>query len=208
MNIDLLHLLTQREIVHPTRIVAVDAQHRSLRLTVSGYPWWRDRGDSGKEERIVLSFTGIEEATLNAESLLDFENHEALEDFHISPFIEQRWADHGSSYETYCSQPLPEPLQLYATIEDYLWKIGAPRSARNFLNVSDGLLSGFCKIAREDSYLVSRRAPACVQQIIEAELKRQGVTYNVLSSEHKQTHRLFVEIGSSTLVCEHAIAEM
>jgi hypothetical protein len=206
MKADLLDLLRQRHIVHPTRIAAFKARHRQLRITIAGYPWWRPT-EQTKEGQVTFSFEGVEEGLLDAETLLDMEEYEALEMFHVSPLSEQEWADGGTSFATYCSEPLPEPLKLYALIEDYLWRAGAPRSARDYLNVPHGSLAGFCEVTRTGSYLLAR-APERLHNIISAELLRQGVRHDVLTSERPPTQRLFVQIGGSSFVCETAIAEV
>lgn len=206
MKADLLDLLRQREIVHPTRIVAVEANHRQLRITIAGYPWWRAT-ERAEDEQIVFSFDGVEEGLLDAETLLDREEDEAMEVFLVSPLAEQGWAYGGTSFATYCSEPLPEPLRLYAVVEDYLWGVGAPRSARDYLNVPDGSLVRFCELTRTGSFLVAE-APQALHNLVTAELLRQNVTHNVLTSERPSNQGLFVQISGTNFVCERATAEM
>lgn len=205
MKTDLLALLNQTDIVHPTRIVAVEASHRQLRITIAGYPWWRN--DAGREEeQIVFSFEGVGEGLLDAQTLLDMEEDEALEVFEVSSLSEKGWAEGGTSFATYCSEPLPHPLRLYAIVEDYLWDAAAPRSARDYLNIPNGSLSRFCEIASTSSFLVGE-APPDIHELILAELRRQNVSHNVITSERGSTQTLFVQIGDSSFVCERATAE-
>ena len=206
MKTDLVDLLRQTQIVHPTRIVAVEGKHRQLRITLAGYPWWR-AAEGSEEEQIVFSFEGVEEGLLDAETLLDMEEDEALEVFRVSPVSAEGWFNEGTFYSTYCSEPLPHPLTLYAAVEDYLWEAGAPRSARDYLNVPDGSLARYCEVARASSFLVAE-APQCLHTIIKTELVRQNVKHNVLTSERASKPRLFVQIGSTKFVCECATAEM
>lgn len=206
MKPDLIELLNQREIVHPTRIVAVEAGHRQLRITIAGYPWWRATEREG-DAQVVFSFEGVEEGLLDAETLLDMEDDEALEFFNVSPLPEQGWAYSGTSYATYCSEPLPEPLKLYALVDDYLLSVGAPRSARDYLNAPDRSVARFCKLATSSSYLLAE-APEQLHQMILTELLRQGVTHNVIASERPANQGLFVQMGGSCFVCRSATAEM
>ena len=206
MKTDLLDLLNQAKIVHPTRIVAVEASHHQLRITIAGYPWWRN-DPGGDEEQIVFSFEGVREGLLDPETLLDMEEDEALEVFEVSSLSEEGWAESGTSYATYCSEPLPHPLKLYVIIEDYLWDAGAPRSARDYLNVPNGSLSHFCEIASTSSFFVAQ-APQNIHDMILAELQRQNVSHNVLTSERASNRNLFVKIGGTSFVCERATAEM
>lgn len=206
MKTDLIDLLGKTEIVHPTRIAAVEASHRELRITIAGYPWWRP-GTGGGEERIVFSFEGVEEGQLDAATLLDMQEDEALEVFLVSRLADEPWADTGTFYASYCSEPLPDPLRLFAVVEDYLWDAGAPRSARDYLNVPCGYLSRFCDLAGTASFLVAE-APKHLHDMIIAELRRQNVTHNVLMSERPSKRGVFVQIGGTSFVCEGATAEI
>jgi hypothetical protein len=201
-----LHMLRQEEIGHPTRIAAVEAGHKRLQITVVGYPWWQSPNSSG-EKKVVFSFGGIEEGLLDVTTLLDMEYDEALEPLRISPLADEEWYTGRMSYDTYCSASLPEPLRLYALVEDYLWNINAPRSAHDYLNIPNGSIMGFCEIAKSSSFLVST-APEHLHQIILAELSTQNVPFNVLAHDHPKTDKLFVEIGDAHFVCETATAEM
>lgn len=144
---------------------------------------------------------------LDAETLLDMEENEALEVFRVSSLSEEPWADGDTFYATYCSEPLPHPLKLYAAVEDYLWDAGAPRTARDYLNVPAGSLSRFCAITSTASFLLAQ-APQHIHEIVLAELQRQNVSHNVLTSERSSRPSLFVEIGGTSFVCERATAEM
>ena len=152
-------------------------------------------------------FEGIEEGLLDAETLLDMEEDEALEVFCVSRLSEQGWADDGTSYSTYCSEPLLHPLTLYAAVEDYLWEVGAPRSARDYLNVPDGSLARFCELTKSRSFLVAQ-APQHLHTIITTELLRQNVRHNVLTIERPSKQGFFVQIGGTNFVCERATAEI
>lgn len=206
MKTDLIDLLGRTDIVHPTRIAAVEASHRELLIAIAGYPWWRP-SKGGDEQRIVFTFEGVEEGLLDAASLLDMEENEALEDFRVSRLSEEPWADAGTVYASYCSEPLPDPLRLFAVVEDYLWDAGAPRSARDYLNVPDGYLARFCDLARTASFLVAE-APKHVHDMIIAELRRQNVAHAVLMSERPAKRGVFVQIGGTSFVCEGATAEI
>jgi hypothetical protein len=205
MKTDLLELLNRTNIVHPTRIVGIEASHLQLRIKVSGNQWWRSDVGAG-EGQIVFTFEGIGEGLLNPETLLNMEEDEALEIFEVSLLSEKEWAKAGISFATYCSEPLPHPLQLYLIIEDYLWNAGALRSARDYLNIPNGSLLRFCEIAGTSSYLLAE-APPKIHELVAAELKRQNVSHNVITSERTSNQTLLVQIGDTSFVCERATAE-
>jgi hypothetical protein len=91
------------------------------------------------------------------------EHGRALHAFEVSPLSEKGWAATGPYFATYCSEPLPHPLKLYAIIEDYLWDAVAPFSPRDYLNMSS--LSDFCQIASTSSFLVAE-APLHIHEMI------------------------------------------
>lgn len=205
MKIDLLELLNRTNIVHPTRIVGIEASHLQLRIKVSGNQWWRS--DAGAEEgQIVFTFEGIGEGLLDPETLLDMEEDEALEIFEVLLLSAKEWAKAGTCFATYCYEPLPHPLQLYLIIEDYLWNAGALRSARDYLNIPNGSLLRFCEIAGTSSYLLAE-APPKIHELVLAELKRQNVSHNVITSERTSNQTLLVQMGDTSFVCERATAE-
>ncbi len=205
MKTDLLELLNRTNIVLPTRIVGIEASHLQLRIKVSGNQWWRN-DVRAEEGQIVFTFEGIGEGLLNPETLLNMDDDEALEIFEVSLLSEKEWAKAGTSFATYCSEPLPHPLQLYLIIEDYLWNAGALRSARDYLNIPNGSLLRFCEIASTSSYLLAE-APPKIHELVLEELKRQNVSHNVIISERTSDQTLLVQIGDSSFVCERATAE-
>jgi hypothetical protein len=205
MKTDLLELLNQTYIVHPTRIIGIEASNRQLRMTVSGYQWWR-KDAVAEEGQIVFTFQGIGEGQLDLATLLDTTEVEALEHFEVSLLSEKEWAKSGLSFATYCSGPMQHPLRLYAIVEDYLWKAGALCSARDYLNMPNGSLLSFCEIAGTSSYLLAE-APLKVHELVLAELKRQNVYHNVVPSNRASTRTLLIQIGPTQFLCEGATAE-
>ena len=204
MKRDLLELLRDREIIHPTRIAAVEASHQTLRLTIEGHPWW-NQADALQDGRLVLSFEGVN-GSLDAQTFLDFEDDEALDFFKVAPLDEQAWVGGGRSFSVYCSSAISEPLVLYSLIEDYLWEAAAPRCARDYLNMPGGSLHHFCALTKSDSFLVGR-FPEHMRLIVCAELSRQRVAHNVLTDELPRPRGLFVQLGDMNFTCERAFAE-
>jgi hypothetical protein len=205
MKADLLELLKRTSVCHPTRVVAVEAGHRRLRVIVSGNQWWRN--DANVEEaQIIFTFEGIGEGILDPVTLLDMEQDEALEVFEVSLLSEKEWAEAGTSFATYCSEPLPHPLQLYSIIQDYLWTAGAPRSARDYLNIPNGSLARFREITGTSSYLLAE-APPKIHELVVKELRRQNVCHNVITTERTSNQKLIVQLGGTVFVCERATAE-
>ena len=205
MRTDLQELLQQRQICHPTRIVAVEVSHRQLRITVEGKQWWRDHAGQ-QDGQIVFLFEGIEEGLLQASTLLDMKDDEALEVFEVSRLSDNGWAPPRHILKTYCLEPLPCPLKLYAIVEDYLFEVGAPRSSRDYLNIPNGSIAHFCQIASTRLFLLAD-APPNIHELILAELRRQNVSHSVIASDGHPKEALFVRIGDSSFVCDRATAE-
>lgn len=204
MNVDLIKLLATRPIVHPNRITAVETADRALRITVTGFPWWAGRPTESVGE-IIFNFEGLREGQLDTDSLLDFNDDEILEVFQVNPVSEQPWADIGTWFSTYCSTPLPHPLDLYAELEDLLIHVGAPRSAKDYLNAPNGSIRKFCEVTQASTYLLCK-CPRVIHEIVLRELERQGVKFSVIENERPSTEELFVQIGGSSFICQKATA--
>lgn len=206
MSIDLLDLLRTREIVHPSRITAAELSHRQLRVSISGYPWWLSDGER-KEGTMVIVFSGVREGLLDVGDLLDFDDDEALDQsIGVSELSDLEWTDKGTGYAIYCTEPLPDPLGLYAAVEDYLWSVSAIRSARDYLNMPQGSLARFCNLVEANLYLVGS-APSNLADIIVAELQRRKVKYSLVATSRTSHDGLFVELGGSRFICDSATAE-
>lgn len=56
MRVDLMDLLAERPIGHPTRIERAVIRRDRIELVVSGHPWWSDADVGGPSPRITLVF--------------------------------------------------------------------------------------------------------------------------------------------------------
>ncbi len=204
MKTDLLDLLARTAIVHPTRIAAVEAGPHELRITIAGYPWWHPV-EAGLDQRIVFSLEGVREGVLDAATLLDMDDDEALEFFSVTRLEDEPWADGGTSYSIYCSAPLRDPVRLFTAVEEYLKEAEAPRSVSAYLNVPDDSLAGLLELSAKGSFLLAE-APEALRDVIITELRDQGVAHNVLQSQRPKQTGLFVQIGNSWVVCAAATA--
>ena len=97
-----------------------------MRWSIQWRSWWRedDRPPAGAE--ITFIFKGIASGSLDLGMALDSEYDEILEFFDISPLAEHDWAQ-PYGFEIYGSAPLPDPLSLYARVEDYYGKLTPPK---------------------------------------------------------------------------------
>lgn len=204
MIADLFELLRERTLCHPSRIAAVEVRHRELRVRITGRPWWSESG-LVEEGAIEFIFAGVREGILDADGLLDLEDDEALEALKIAPLDELSWSDAHPACAIYCLSPLPEPLALYAVIADLLWTGGSLKLAGDYLNMPDGTLSSFLRLAKEQLFLVAN-APAPMADEIVNELTRQGVPHSVVALHRSPTTGVFVQLGGSRFVCESATA--
>jgi hypothetical protein len=205
MIVRAIQLLRAREIVHPSRIAGITAYDRKVRVEIAGYPWWLDETARGHEATITFTFEGIAEGWLDPTTIFNFDDDEALEVFVIDMLIDHEWAL-PHNHEVFCSAPMPDPLALFERVQDYLWRNDAFLTARDILNLPEGLLSRFRAITAGNSYLVGR-GPESVRQIICAELLRQDVAHNVVSHILEPKELLLVRLGGSQFVCENAMAE-
>jgi hypothetical protein len=203
MVIDAIDLLREREIVHPSRIVSSFLGDGEFRLSLAGYPWWRDRaGDD--EGRIGFRFSGVTSGSLDVRRLLDHVEVEWLEQFEIELTSTLDWAN-PHQFGIYCSAPLSNPLAVYMAVENYIFDSRAIRSPGDYLNGADRL-STFFEIATSSGYLLAT-GPELIRSIVVAELKSQSVPHTVHETERHAEGRLLVRFQGSAFFCGAALAE-
>ncbi|MBT9473747.1 MAG: hypothetical protein V4514_20630 [Pseudomonadota bacterium] len=202
---NLLDLLIDRPIVHPTRIDAVAWRGRQLTIAIRGHRWWaspyEDRQTEGK---VSLVFNGLEEGRLLTDEL-NPDDDEALEGFEVIPVSDVPWAQ-GCDWSIYCSGPIGEPISLFAKVHDYLRLSEAFFGPEHFLNEATDI-SRFVAMTKAGGFLVGR-GPACIRDLICAELERQGVPHNVVRTITDTGPKFLVRLGHSAFLCQEALAEL
>ena len=204
MQIDLYELLQHRQIIHPTFIKRFDGTAGEFRISIKGYPWWSLDSQNTAEGEITFIFRGVHESLIRMMDLFMLDD-EALEYFDISPLEGHDWAQPSRS-SIYCSSPLPDPLRLYAKVEEHLWQAEACKGARDYLNMNGGSLNRFQKITSSNSYLLAH-VPDSICQIICEELERQSVPFSILSVRAPCDEGYLVRLGRSSFICREALAE-
>jgi len=203
MVIDTIQLLREREIVFPCRIVSSILADREFRVTVEGYPWWRDQaGDA--QSQITFRFAGVSNGNLDLNALLDHEEHEWLEQFEIELTSTLEWAN-PDQFGIYCSAPLPNPIAVYTAVENYIFASRAPRTPGDYLNGAHRLGS-FLEIATSSGYLLAT-GPEPIRSIVVAELESQSVRHTVHETKRHAESRLLVRLQGSAFFCGAALAE-
>jgi hypothetical protein len=203
MVIDAIQLLSERQIIHPSRIVSASLADREFRLSIAGYQWWRDTtGDN--EGQITFRFSGVTRGHLNLPALLDKEEIEWLEEFVISPTSTLDWAG-PNQFQIYCSAPLADPLAVYAIVENYIFASRAHRVPGDFLNGADRL-SRFLEFTSSSGYLLAS-GPEAIRSLVVGELKAQSVPHTVIEAKGHPEARLFVRLEGSAFFCASALAE-
>jgi hypothetical protein len=206
MQVDLIELLGPGPRQHPTRITGVVLADGEMRWSVQALPWWRENAHTYGEVEITFIFRGIEWGLLDLSWALDSYEDEILEVFDISRLADHNWAQ-PRTFDIYGNAPLPDPLALYARVEDYLWEADATKTARDFLNMGDGgLLGDFRQLTNSHLYLLAR-VPESLRATVCDELERQAVPYNVLGGGGTDEDRLLIRFGNGSFACKEAVAE-
>lgn len=204
MRLELLSLLRDRTVPHPSRVIGIALEGRELRVRVVGWPWWADNADRSRDHAIEFIFGGVGDGVLEP---LDFDSelNEALEPFSVIESDALPWAQPRGS-AIYCNAPLPRPLQVYLAVHDFLASHGAFRRVWQYLNCPESeQLSPFVRITQANSYLLGRFPPA-IRDLVCAELDAQGVSYSDLPIGLEKTRQLLVTIQRSQFFCETAEA--
>ena len=202
---NLLDLLADRPVVHPTRIDAVAWSGRQLTIAVRGHRWWASPYEERQTEgAISLVFNGLEEGRLFTDEL-EPDDEEALEDLEVSPVSDVPWAQ-SCDWSIYCSGPICEPVVLFAKVHDYLRVSDAFLGPEHFLNQATDI-SGFVALTMAGGCLVGR-GPASMRDLICAELERQAVPHNVVHTLAETEPQYLVRLGNSAFLCREALAEI
>ncbi len=202
---DLVELLSERPIVHPTRIEGATINGRKLTIAVRGYRWWESPYvDRQVEGGANLVFGDLGEGRLVTDEFGP-DDDEALEDFEVISVSEVPWAQ-ACNWSVYCSGSIREPLILHAKVHDFLSARGAFLPPERFLNQAYDL-SKFVGMAQSDGFMIAS-GPRCIRDLVCEELERQSVPHNVLGTPADTEPRLLVRLGSSAFFCETAWAEI
>jgi len=204
-HVDLLSLLEKYPISHPSSLVKIEAdQSGRVSITIKGTQWWKGKSELGHDKEIIFVFEGVSDGFLDVD-LFDDAWNECLESFCIFKTKECEWlAEDG--FAIYCSSPLPEPLEIFVIVHDYLKKFDADISPVVFLNAGDfGYLADFKKITSSTSYLLGK-VPPVLCGLIEEDLARQGVKYNKLGIGLRNNRTLLVQFGRNSFFCDSAMA--
>jgi len=203
MIIDAMDLLRGREIVHPSQIVSSTLADGEFRLSLAGYPWWRDQtGDD--DSKIGFRFSGVTSGSLDVKMLLANWDDEWLEQFEIELTSTLDWAN-PDQFGIYCSAPLPDPIAVYTAVENYIFASRALRTPDDYLNGA-GRLSTFLENASSCGYLLAT-GPEPIRSIVVAELKSQSVRHTVRETKRHAEGRLLVRLQGSAFFCGTALAE-
>ncbi|HTM80328.1 hypothetical protein [Asticcacaulis sp.] len=204
MRVKLQNLLSERQVCHPTRLMAISAAKGELRIIFHGYVWWKDNVND--EGQITFIFTRPNSGALNADIFSecgDGEADEILEDFLISTTESGGLSDYPI-LTLYGSSPIPAPQALYLKLDDYLRKLYTYKRPSDFLN-GDGA-TGFAQISQSSAYLIAR-GPGAVCDIIVRELDEQGVNYYYGEKTATRRNGVLVHWLGSVFECEGAFAE-
>ena len=203
MVVDALQLLSERKIVHPSRIVSSTIAAREFQLSIAGYPWWRNSvGDD--EDKISFRFSGVTHGHLDLYALLHPEEVEALEEFNISLTSTLDWAK-PNQFQIYCSAPLLRPFTVYTIVENYILASRAHRTPGDYLNGA-AHLSQFLEIVTSAGYLLAT-GPESIRNLVVSELEAQSTPHTILEIKGRSEGRLFVRLEGSAFFCETAVAE-
>lgn len=201
---DLVVLLAERPIVHPTRIESVSWRGRKLTIAVSGYQWWASPYvDRQAEGGLNLVFDDLGDGCLVTDEFVAADD-KALDHFGVFPVSEVPWAQ-ACRWSVYCSGPIGEPLALYGKVHDYLSAADAFLRAEHFLNQADDL-SRFVSMTQSAGFMVAH-GPRCIRDLVCQELERQSVPHNVLETRDDTEPSLLVRLGDCAFFCERASAE-
>ena len=205
MERDLLELLSRYSIAHPTRILSITGNEGTIRLSLSGWQWWRD-DKNDQEIQYEIRFAGIDQGKLDMAAVYGRDWDEALDDFVAEPLRDAPWAQ-PRGCAIYCSDHLPAPFQLYSVLENHLDEEDSFFRASYFLNCNETRPVGsFADIAGSNSYLLAT-CPEKICGVLKRELDRQHVRHTVIFGRGDDVLGLLrIRFIGSDFLCASAIA--
>lgn len=204
MRVNLIELLRDQSVAHPSRIVATTLQDGNLRIHLVGWPWWMNHADQNEERGIEFIFSDVGDGIIEPLSFAS-DDDEALENFSVVPSAKLEW-EKLCGTEIYCNAPVPRAFELWAVVHDFLASQGTFRTTQEFFNCSDGgTLNSFLQLTRSNSYLLGR-FPLAIRNLVCAELNAQEVSYTELPTTFRKPAQLLVIIGRSQFFCDRAEA--
>jgi len=206
MRVDLIELLRTRAIAHPSRIVRVESPcDMSCSFDVVGYPWWTDGATGEPEGKLTIRLEGITSGKLDIFLFGSDPSDEDLEAFDAHSLSAYPWAQ-GNHCQIFCSDPLQNPLDIYAILHDFLASSKCPFNPSQYLNMGFGsTFFEFQVITSERSYLLCN-GPESICEIVASELKARNVGFRLLRRNSPKTNEILVEIEDSQIICKSATA--
>ena len=209
MRVELVELMRRRELCHPSRYTLLRSYCDSaLQIEVTGYPWWLANPENVSGKKITFHIEGITDICLNRDVFGADPCEEDLESIDVRPLSEHDWAK-GMHGKVYCSAPLVNPLDVYASAHDFLLSINCPYGPERYLNMGEfGSLDEFVAIASENSFLLCS-GPEMIRQKACGVLEDQGSEFNVVVGEDLSGGLFCVQFSGSHIICRsaHAIFE-
>jgi hypothetical protein len=200
----LFDLLNQRTFSHPSTVAAAQLAGDTLRLTVHGWGWWRER-PTATNGSALLTFEGISSGAFDVPALSDPEDDEALGNFEVVRSDDLDWAQ-ATTFAVYCSEPLPEPLAIYDVVERWAERSDGVRTVRDFLHGASRL-STFLEGAKTNFFMLAR-GPEGLWPLLVSELERQGVRHQFEPARGYPESPYFVRLAAGTwFFCESATLE-
>lgn len=209
MRINLLELLQERTIVHPSSISLISSsEDRKLSIKVSGYPWWHVSPSPRESDTLTLEFNGIVSSSLDSDIFQRDHFDEDLEYFDAFRLEECQWAQ-GPSCEVYMNCALATPIELFIRLHDLLLSFGCPFAPSRYLNMGlSDTLEEFQQICASKSFKIFQ-GPEQMWRLISDGIIDSDKDCTILttrSSKDESPEMIFVRIGSSFLICESAYA--
>jgi hypothetical protein len=202
---DLIDLLQERPIFHPSWIDGISWRGRTLTIAIRGSRWWEGPYDAAQAEGAAsIVFDEVGEGRLYTDGL-DPDFDEALEGFEILPVSEVAWAQ-APGWSIYCSGPIGNPLRLYSRVHDYLSSDDAFLPAEHFLNQADDL-SKFVAMAQSAGFLIGH-GPSRIRDLICEELVHQSTPHNVIERKCGAWPKFLVRLCNSAFLCGNAALEL
>ena len=208
MQISLLELLSEKEICHPSRIIDLQFySNNSLKITVTGFPWWLGDTRTSDEGKITFHFEDIEDGSIEPNLILHDMFDEDLEKFEAIKLSDCEWA-RGTECEIFCSAPLTSPMEIYKIFHDFLISTNCPYKVSDYLNFGiSNKIEDFVSMTKKNNFLLFTGAESAGKIIVDA-LEAHKHQYKILRRKDLDLSQdlIFAQFHNSYLICKKAYA--
>jgi hypothetical protein len=199
----LFSLLKTNPILHPTVVRQITVSNGTITMDLTGFPWWLPSGDANSKDTMsaTIEFTSVSRANLTGHCLNRDVFCEDLDTFEIFQLDQVSW-NKGNISSVFCSEPVRDPISVFAALEGFLMQSGCPFDCSEFFNCGE-TINGFVDLTKSASFEIAK-GPSAICDVVSEALAQQGVRHTTTRSENRFATGYMIQWWDGYFICESA----